>query len=234
MRLDKCRVLITRPFSQAQKLADPISHLGGQAICVPAQKISQVGFVLPKYPPELIFCTSANAAKWGLSTAQNWQHLPVLAVGTATAKACRDLGFVDVNTPLDQSSEGLLKLFDQKFAHYQSAAMITGVGGRQTLEQGLIQRGVQVTRIESYQRQENPSFLEQLADYEVDIVQTSNGESLEVIAKAQKLLDKPLLLMHTRHIKTARQLGWTGELLVADRPSIHSQLAALCSWWESW
>lgn len=94
------RILVTRPEQDASATAARLRDLGHDALITPLMAVH----FLPGPPLDLagvqaLLVTSANGVR-ALAARQAGAetHLPVLAVGDATARAARDLGFADVES----------------------------------------------------------------------------------------------------------------------------------------
>jgi uroporphyrinogen-III synthase len=100
---------------------------------------------------------SKNAVQYGLPQLERyWPQWPVhmgwYSVGQGTARALQDFD-IDAIYPSLASSEGLLALPQFSEVAGQSVLIVRGEGGRETLRQGLSQRGANVTYLEVYRRQ---------------------------------------------------------------------------------
>ncbi|MBL4679759.1 MAG: uroporphyrinogen-III synthase [Pseudomonadales bacterium] len=103
----------------------------------------------------LIFI-SQNAVRYGLPHLQSywpqWPHsLLWFAVGPATRRLM-ETEDIKVYSPKLASSEGLLELSELRDAQIQKVLIVRGLGGRETLREGLVARGVKVDYLEVYQR----------------------------------------------------------------------------------
>jgi uroporphyrinogen-III synthase len=94
------RILVTRPEQDAAATAARLRDLGHEAVITPLMDVH----FLPGPPLDLagaqaLLMTSANGAR-ALAARQAGAavDLPVLAVGDATARAARDLGFANVDS----------------------------------------------------------------------------------------------------------------------------------------
>ena len=104
------RLLITRAEPGASASAARLRRLGHEVLIEPMLRIE----FLPPPPeasdPAALVVTSANAVRavsqW--PAARRWRDLPVLAVGGATAAACREAGFTDIRS----ASGGADALYD--------------------------------------------------------------------------------------------------------------------------
>ncbi|MGO8923967.1 MAG: uroporphyrinogen-III synthase [Xanthobacteraceae bacterium] len=93
------RILVTRSQPRAADTALALRELGHEAIIAPLFEIELLSDVDPKTGPwTAILLTSANGL-WGIASFawdKKWQGIPVFAVGDVSAKAARDMGFVEV------------------------------------------------------------------------------------------------------------------------------------------
>ena len=103
------RVLILRPEPGASATARAVAWAGHEAIVTPLFTMRPIAWTLPPGRFDAIAMTSANAARLGGEGLRALAHLPVFAVGAATADAARAAGFVDV-TPGDAGVDDLARL----------------------------------------------------------------------------------------------------------------------------
>ena len=93
------RILVTRSQPRAADTALALHELGHEPIIAPLFEIELLSDVDPKTGPwTAILLTSANGL-WGIASFawdKKWQGIPVFAVGDVSAKAARDMGFVEV------------------------------------------------------------------------------------------------------------------------------------------
>ncbi len=87
-------LLVTRPQPGGAATARRLRGLGHVVTLAPLMAAEAVPWVPPASPPSAIMLTSANAAR--LADARAFHALPAFAVGTATARAAREVGFRDV------------------------------------------------------------------------------------------------------------------------------------------
>lgn len=90
--------LVTRPFADSQGLAEALEARGFSALVEPMLTIR----FLDAAPPDRavyqgVLATSANGVR-ALARLVAWRDLPVWAVGDASAREARDLGFVTVHS----------------------------------------------------------------------------------------------------------------------------------------
>jgi uroporphyrinogen-III synthase len=93
------RILVTRSQPRAADTALALRELGHEPIIAPLFEIELLSDVDPKTGPwTAILLTSANGL-WGIASFawdKKWHGIPVFAVGDVSAKAARDMGFVEV------------------------------------------------------------------------------------------------------------------------------------------
>jgi len=159
------KVLITRPEAKAQQLA----------LLLNEQDITNTCQALFDYQPYastqatntalqsadiLIFVSVAAVEFAHASSPFLVNSLPkgssqlFIAVGNATKQALLALGITQVLSPPQQQehSEGLLKLTELAHVRNKKVVIFRGNGGREHIANCLIQRGADVSYIESYQR----------------------------------------------------------------------------------
>lgn len=87
-------VLILRPPDSAQETAQRAINLGMKPVIDPLFRLEAADWKPPLAAAfDALMVTSANALKFGGNGLSNYQRLPVLAVGAATATTARELGF---------------------------------------------------------------------------------------------------------------------------------------------
>jgi len=88
------RVLVLRPDPGASATVERARQRGLDAFAVPLFEIEPVAWqALDPSGFDALLLTSANAARYGGEGLAQLRHLPVHAVGSATADAARDAGF---------------------------------------------------------------------------------------------------------------------------------------------
>jgi uroporphyrinogen-III synthase len=90
-------LLILRPVPANQQTALAAIAAGLDAHCTPLFEISAVTWEAPDPSPYTgVMMTSGNAARYAGIALQEYLHLPLFAVGDATAVAAREAGFASV------------------------------------------------------------------------------------------------------------------------------------------
>ena len=98
------RVLVTRPEPAASRTAARLRALGHEAIVAPLLLVRAVAWGLPDTLPTAVALTSASAAALAGAQLARLTHLPVFAVGEATADAARAAGFTDIRAARGDAS----------------------------------------------------------------------------------------------------------------------------------
>lgn len=86
-------LLVLRPEPGASATAAAIREMGREAVAAPLFSVRPVAWTLPADMPEAVLMTSANAARHGGAQLDALTHLPLYAVGKATARAGCGVGF---------------------------------------------------------------------------------------------------------------------------------------------
>lgn len=90
------RLLVTRPLDDGLELAERLAGLGHEALVEPLLSIApDLAAALPLAGATALLFTSANGVRAFALRSQD-RALPVFAVGAATARAAREVGFGDV------------------------------------------------------------------------------------------------------------------------------------------
>jgi uroporphyrinogen-III synthase len=100
------RVLIVRPAPGNAATADAVAAMGFEAVVVPLFEVLPLAWEVPA-PSwfDAVVMTSANAARLAGAGLTAFTHLPLFAVGEATAAAARNAGFGDVRAGASDAAE---------------------------------------------------------------------------------------------------------------------------------
>lgn len=169
------------------------------------------------------------------------QGLRIAAVGRSTARALARHGLPAQFCPQRRfDSEALLDLPEMQVVSGLRIVLFRGDGGRELLADTLRRRGAQVECVEAYRRSrpaaDVSALLQEWARGSIDVVTVTSGEALqnlfELVGKLgqQWLRRVPLVVMSERTAELARQLGFRGEVLVAEEASDPGLLSALVRW----
>ncbi|MCB1876857.1 MAG: uroporphyrinogen-III synthase [Chromatiales bacterium] len=146
-------VLVTRPPDQAETLCRLIETAGGTPWRLAAMEIRPLPMAAPVVLDgyDMAIFISANAVQHGL--AQLRGQTRYACVGAATARALANVGIERILVPeAGFDSESLLALEPLREIRGQRVLIVRGRDGRETLAQGLRQRGATVDYLEVYER----------------------------------------------------------------------------------
>lgn len=211
-------VLVTRPAGQAQSLFAALTKHKIPYHDVPAMAI---------YPHPLTEAQIAGiqAANILIFISRNAAvHAPlfvpapsVFAVGESTQQALYEKGYAKVICPEDFSTEGLLALPMLQSIQGKRIAIIRGVGGRETLQTVLEQRGALCDAFSVYRRvypAEGELPLQTLLlNHDIRCVVVTSGEILQNLLRMagacqDRLQSLPLIVISQRIARLAKELGF--------------------------
>ncbi|MGH1471943.1 MAG: uroporphyrinogen-III synthase [Cellvibrionaceae bacterium] len=204
---------------------------------------------------KVIFVSQNAVSEASLWIDDYWPQHPVgiqyFAVGSATAKLARELGFQITSPDEAMNSEDLLALNDFNNVKDQKILIFRGVGGRTLLSEELTIRGASVTYGELYTRELPQKALTQLRALKLGnthrktVLSAHSGESVVNLNKVIDQLTKenldatnkssvnakalPLLIPGERVAKIAKELGFQ-ELIVAKNATDNEMKEALSDW----
>lgn len=247
--LKELKVLVTRPEHQAQGLCQALESAGATPLPFPVIEIAEPQdgnkaletFKQLEQCQWLIF-VSANAAEYGVALLEKHQitlpeHVKLAAVGQATAKKLAQLGLKNIITPKDRfDSEGLLLLDDLADLTDSKVIIVRGQGGRETLAEGLTQRGAEVRYAEVYRRCKPAKKLDNQILQTAQIAIVTSNEGLnnlwQMASQKQRshLKQLPLLVMSERNHQHATKLGYKGEVVIAQQQNDEGLMVALRQW----
>lgn len=225
--LNGIRILNTRPQNQAKTLSKHITEAGGISIECPTIEIKATNKIWMKLLPDLsevnlaIF-VSANAVHQCFTQLKlnniSWPtHIEVIAIGHGSAKALAEVNILVNNIPDKADSEHLLTLKILQQLKNQTVLLFKGEGGRQLIEEGLLQRGAKLIILNVYRRMMpkiNHQFINSLwRDDLVDIILLTSEHSIHNLFKMfskeghQWIIEKPCLVISERLAKSASYFG---------------------------
>ena len=203
-------VWITRTEPGASRLATVLAEHGHTSVCASVLDIerfdTRTGNDVDAVDVLVVLSEHALVGHEALCTGAK----RVIAVGTATAAALG--GGVRVEIPAEQSSEGVLSLFE----HIDPCRVVvlTGVGGRQLLEPALGARGFEVRRIETYRRVAAAPPVGEVADAvrSCEVLEAASGDGVRHAATVWFGLggppDRPVLVPSSRVAAIAGERGF--------------------------
>ena len=164
-----CRILVTRPLSQAEPLCQAIRAAGGEPTLFPVLRIVPVSDAetaaavdaLPE--PDLAIFVSRNAVEYGLGLIGN-TRARLAAVGPATAAALAARGApADVVPSGGADSEHLLAAAPLTDVAGRHVVIVRGDAGRELLADTLRARGATVHYLPVYRREQDQRSAEEVA-----------------------------------------------------------------------
>jgi len=252
-RLQNIRVMVTRPIEQAVDLIAQINEAGGHASSFPtlaikasvdATSAERCKFVSGY---DWVIFISQNAVRYSLSLLPltDWPTTTsIAAVGPTTSNALQQAG-LNVNKQPDNSmtSEGLLEKFSTAQLTGKKILIVRGVGGRETLANGLREMGAFVDYAEVYSRHcpdhDTEQLLQQL-ESGIDVVTIASGETLQNFAniiESSKLTTQqkaqlyacPLIIVSARIKTLADKLGFLDTVVISE-PENSGVVKAIAKW----
>jgi uroporphyrinogen-III synthase len=130
--------LITRPAAEADALAGILHRLGWTAVIAPLLQIHPADATWPGFI-DAVVATSGNA----LPAVRTLRHLPLFAVGDATARRAAEIGFSHVQSA-SGDAEDLASLIRTKVPPGATLAVPTAEGEGRVLMARLIAQGFDV------------------------------------------------------------------------------------------
>jgi uroporphyrinogen-III synthase len=225
---------------QADNLCALIEQSGGIPIRFPVldiipaelnEKIKSILNALQHY--QWLFFVSTNAVNFALRANNGKidipQHVDIVAVGQATAKALRNAGLnVDLVPEQGFNTEAILSMPQLQTLNGQSCLIVRGHGGRELLAQTLEERGAQVYYLELYRRimpEIDTGPVERLLHQnKLDVITITSGEALKNLLKMldssvhHQLLATPLAVISQRIRQLAIELGFK-QVFVSEQPA---------------
>jgi uroporphyrinogen-III synthase len=248
--LQGMRVLLTRPAGRAVALQRALTEVGVEVLHVPLMEISPLAAAeheavigrcrshimnLDLY--QRIIFISVNAVEFGMQLIDEcWPQWPQgvtsYAIGEATAQALAKWDVAALSGGPSMDSEGLLARPELQVLEHEKVLIVRGLGGRETLADGLRQRGAKVDYAECYQRQASllaKGELTALLDrQQVDVVCLNSGETLTYFHGhcPPEQCRAALLLPSQRVAEQAEGLGYT-QVFRAENAGTAATIAAL-------
>lgn len=238
--LKGARILVTRPFHQADKICHQIEHENGIAVRFPTLEIvtnencSEKAKILANLSGfDWVVFISANAVNFALiandGKIQTFKPTKIAAIGQATANALELVGIqVDLKPAYDYNSEALLALPQMQLQIGQRCLIVRGEGGREELADDLRKKGVIVEYLEVYKRIipniDTSPVISMLENNQLDFVTITSGEALKNLLcmignkHHQQLFAIPVIVMSNRIRDIAIGMGFH-RVSTANNPS---------------
>ena len=236
-------VWITRSRPGAQRLAAELADYDIEILLEPLIEIEPSHLwrstVQQGQQPIMVVVTSQHAAQAYLESELIGQtrQLPHVVLGTATGDVLRaaELGVVQTAT---QSSEGALMHPDlQRLEGGQVVWIVAGEGGRDVLQEGLTQRGVNAVKLALYRRQ---VVIPEMPQRLPDIVEVSSLTALQQLTKiwptwsssqasSEPAITWPVLIVASKRIEQAAQDLGLANVVRSCGAEAHSMQKAIVS-----
>lgn len=212
-------ILVTRPRSQAQRLARLIEAAGGRAELFPAIEIADVpppAALARLHEFDLAIFVSPTAVAKAMPQVRAWPPaLRVAAVGSGTRRELAKHGIADVIAPASGADSEALLATPQLGAHLgdlagKRIAILRGDGGRALLADTFVERGAQVEYITCYRRlaPRPPAHGWKPGELAAVTVSSSQGlDNLFEVLDRELLRATPMFVPHVRIAERARGLA---------------------------
>ena len=250
--LSGCRVLVTRPVTQADSLCDAIEAAGGRAVRFPVIRIEPrpaddiAGDLAALPPPDVVIFVSRNAVENGASHFGTFTG-DIAAIGRTTANSLAKNGLeVSIDPGQGYSSEQLLTHDSLQDLSGRSVLIVRGAEGRPLLGESLAARGASVHYLQVYTRKPedvSPADVSQLDQQwrsdgidVVSVMSVATFEALVGVLPATSLVflrKTPLVAPGERVIQTIGKLVPGIPAIQASGPRPDDIVSALVEWRHS-
>ena len=214
-------IVVTRPAEQAVGLLNALQQAGAQTISIPLiaivpltdkadrQRIQHNLDHLAEYQHAIFISQNAAYQTWQALAEyrQSWpSQLQAYAVGRSTAAWLATQG-VQALTPKRMDTEGLLALPELQAVQQQRGVIFRGVGGRETMAEGLRKRGMQVDYCELYRRCLPTAASDQWSDWRTQRAASGSRRLAVVCLNSIETLDNLLAVdEHCIHLDNVHWL----------------------------
>lgn len=244
-------VLVTRPVEQAAGLDQLLSAAGYNPVHAPLLDIAPLPLdagmrqqILDLDLYDILISVSANASRLALEHIdQYWPQLPLgqtcCAVGESSAAPLRRAG-LEVSVPVRHDSEGLLALDALRGVVGKRILILRGDGGRETLAEGLRERGARVEYLNLYQRLAVPygpgELAAQIRQQAVVCVLLTSGEACTLFIRQladSALLGQLTLIVPSKRVQDVAFAAGASHVLVSDGADDQALMNCLRKWKEA-
>lgn len=246
--LNKFKVLVTRPESQADHFIKMIEDSHGIAINLPTIEIAaspltaeDKALLNDLAQINIVIFVSINAVHYGLKALQSLkldfpENLIVAAVGPSTAQALHENNVqVDIVPEDDYSSEGLLAMPELEEIAGEKILIFRGQFGRELLSAELTRRYASVESIQCYQRVlpevDVAPVVKSLKSSSLDAITVTSASSVhnlfELMGKNAKLLTGVPFVVASQRIGEVCESYDVASVHVADDAGDKAMLQAL-------
>ena len=219
LKLNKIKVLVTRPAQQANLLCKMIEAEGGEAVRLPVIEIIEIPnktALLNANSNDFAIFISANAVEKALPNLDLPPQCKVFAVGKRTAETLKASGITAHCPPPPFNSEALLEMPELQKVQGKKIVIFRGEGGRELLAKTLQQRGAIVNYINVYRRIQPPSPTK---INPVDIITVTSVQGLKHLLNMLKgqtwVKNTQFVVMSERIAIRAREWGINAPIFIA-------------------
>ncbi|MDM8559427.1 uroporphyrinogen-III synthase [Candidatus Parabeggiatoa sp. HSG14] len=242
-KLEKIKVLVTRPVHQSENLCQLIKAESGKPIRLPVIEIAEIAdnsdlldcrVSLKKL--DIAIFISANAVEKTLPFLLENGNLPsklqLIAVGKKTAKTIKKYGLLALCSVPPFNSETVLAMpqLQKKAVQDKQIVIFRGEGGRELLAETLRQRDAIVKYVNVYRRIQ-PPVPSWIVGTKIDVITLTSVEGLQnlfAMLEGQSWLQKtPLVVMSERIKAEAQKLGVQAPIFVAETASDEGLLSGI-------
>jgi len=225
LKLNKIKVLVTRPAQQANLLCKMIEAESGEAVRLPVIEIVEIADKTALLNCNLnnndfaIFI-SANAVEKALPNLELPPECQVFAVGKRTAETLKQSGITAHCPPPPFNSEALLEIPKLQKIQGKKIVIFRGEGGRELLAKTLQQRGAIVNYVNVYRRIQPPTPAK---INPVDIITITSVQGLKHLLNMLKgqtwVKNTPLVVISERIAIKAKEWGINAPIFIATSAS---------------
>lgn len=240
------KVLVTRPRQRASNLCALIEHAGGKAVPFAAIEITEPedstsrDYIIQHLSEfDVAIFISPTAVEETCRVISEFPlTLKLAAIGSRTADAIKDCGYIAEILSSGHDSESLLQHAQLQSGRINGKRIVIfrGVGGRELLGDTLAERGASIYYAEMYQRsmpRSGDKFDHLLG--EIDIITVSSNQGLqnlyELAADKQALIRLPIVVPGERARTLAQSLGFD-DIQVADNATDEASINAIKCWYS--
>jgi uroporphyrinogen-III synthase len=221
LKLNKIKVLVTRPKDQANLLCHKIEAEGGEAVRFPVISILEIhNNNSNNQNNDFAIFISSNAVEKSLPNLYLSPQCQVFAVGKRTAETLKVAGITAFCPAPPFNSEALLEMPELQKIPVKKIVIFRGECGRELLAKTLQQRGAIVNYVNVYRRIQPPTPAKISP---VDIITITSVQGLKHLLNMLEgqswVKNTPLVVMSERIAVKAKGLGINAPIFVAASAS---------------
>ncbi len=241
------KILICRPLEQAEKLAAVMQMQGFEPIVLPTVDIQPIDAVHKFIPlsklsiqqADVILIQSTSALAYldssGLELLASSKVIYAMGAGTQEALQAKQISSCWVASHGAASEQILSSPPISTLPVNSKILLLTGEGGRSVLQPELTKKGFVCQRINTYKRAMPVYTHQQINNILVQAPEVILVTSVDILKNLliifkdnlNNIKNLPLLVISSRIQDAAVELGWQGEILLADSASSEAILKKL-------